>query len=69
LLLGAKLELLRFANVFKISDGEAASLFPNKEKWGYFKNAPPEWSGFKGFFKTIEEANQFLEKLTALTKK
>jgi len=41
--------LSRFANFFDISEDRVSSLFSSKEKWEYFKNAPPEWSGFKGF--------------------
>jgi hypothetical protein len=61
-----QLYLSRFANFFNISEDRVASLFTNKDKWEYYKNASPEWSGFKGFFRNLKEANFFIEELNRL---
>jgi hypothetical protein len=48
--------LKRLAENFKISEAEATSLLPkNKKQWKYYRNAPPEYSGFEGFFKEQSE--------------
>ena len=38
------------------------------EKWKYWKDAPPEYSGYKGFFKEINEIQCFLDGLPKIKK-
>jgi hypothetical protein len=38
----------------------------NKKEWKSYKNAPPEYSGYEGFFKNKEEVESFLSRLQEL---
>lgn len=54
----------RLAGYLNISEPEAISLLPeHREHWEYYKGATPEWSGFAGFFKDLEESHCFLAAL------
>ena len=62
--------LKRFARYFNITEHEAERILPpNKKEWKYYRNAPPEYSGYEGFFKDISEAKSFLDKLEELKMK
>lgn len=58
----------RFSAFLGIPEELATSIFPEKEKWEYFKNAPPEWSGHAGYFKSVEEAEAFLSRFSEWAK-
>lgn len=63
-----RIYLERFAKHFGISEEQAESILPeNKRAWKYYSSAPPELSGFEGFFKSIDEAEEFLSELRDLT--
>jgi len=62
--------LKRLAEYFNISEVEAENILPqNKKEWKFFKNAPPEYSGYEGYFKDKEEIETFLNKLQELKSK
>jgi len=62
--------LKRFAKYFNISETEAETILPQaKKEWKYTKNAPPEYTGYEGFFKNKEEVEKFLKKLQELKAK
>ena len=59
--------LKRFARYFAITESDAENMLPaNKKEWRYTRNAPPEYSGYEGFFKNKEEVESFLSKLREL---
>jgi hypothetical protein len=59
----------RFAEYFGIEKKEAIKLLPNKkEEWEYYRNAPASHVGYAGFFKNMEEIDQFLSKIAELKK-
>lgn len=33
----------------------------NKREWKYYETAPPDMSGYEGFFNSMQEINRFLE--------
>jgi Endonuclease NucS len=50
----------RFCECFSISLNQLNSLLPtNIDKWEYYKDAPPEWSGYEGFFVNQEAIEHF----------
>lgn len=54
----------RFAEHFKISEERVKLILPkDKRAWKYYESAPPEYSGYEGFFKDIDIAKSFLERL------
>ncbi|MBD2060051.1 DUF91 domain-containing protein [Oculatella sp. FACHB-28] len=59
----------RFCECFGISLDQLHSLIPqNIDKWEYYKDAPPEWSGYEGFFVNQEALERFFSfKDTQLT--
>jgi len=62
--------LKRFAKYFGITEPEAEKILPtNKKEWKFYKNAPPEYSGYEGFFKDKEEVKAFLSRLQELKSK
>ncbi len=62
--------LKRFAKYFDIPEAEAENILPqNKREWKFYKNAPPEYTGYEGFFKNKEEIEKFLNKLRELKTK
>ena len=49
--------LKRFARYFNMTEHDAEKILPlNKREWKYYRNAPPEYSGYEGFFKDRNEA-------------
>ena len=57
----------RFAKHFNITEEEAEKILPpDKRKWEFFKNAPPDFQGYEGFFKNKDEAKAFTNKLQEL---
>jgi len=60
----------RLSKHLKANDDHLKSILPqNKKPWKYYEAAPLDWSGYEGFFKNINEANNFLEALNAQIKK
>lgn len=54
----------RFSKHFKINEDQVKEILPkNKKPWKYYETAPPNLSGYEGFFKNINEVNNFLEAL------
>ncbi|MEM2095942.1 MAG: endonuclease NucS [Candidatus Caldarchaeum sp.] len=62
--------LKRFASYFNMEDeAEAEHILPSsKTKWKRIKTSP-EYSGYEGFFRNIEEVEKFLNKLRELKTK
>lgn len=59
-----RIYLIRSAKFFKMSDGAITQILPsNKKAWRYYSNAPPEYSGYEGFFKNLDEIHLFLKEL------
>ena len=55
----------RLAEYLGVSEQEAVSLLPErKEDWRYYRDAPPEWSGYAGFVEDSGAARRFLGALT-----
>jgi uncharacterized protein YeaO (DUF488 family) len=51
----------RLAEYLGISEQDAISLLPeHREEWEYYRGAPPEWSGFAGYFEDLDAAHRFL---------
>lgn len=51
----------RLSNYFGVEEQKVIALLPkNKEPWEYYRGAPPDLSGFAGYFKNSEEVNSFL---------
>jgi len=62
--------LKRFAKYFNIPETEAESILPqDKKEWKFYKNAPPEYTGYEGYFKSKEEIEKFMKKLQELKEK
>ncbi|MEM2044470.1 MAG: hypothetical protein QXN72_06715, partial [Candidatus Caldarchaeum sp.] len=58
--------LKRFASYFNMSEAEAEHILPpSKTNWKRIKTSP-EYSGYEGFFRNIEEVEKFLNKLREL---
>jgi hypothetical protein len=56
--------LSRFASNFKMTEGDVKSYLPkNKKPWKYYKNAPPEWCGYEGYFQNIDEVKRLIENI------
>lgn len=56
--------LERFSKHFKINEDQVKEILPkNKKPWKYYETAPPDWSGYEGFFKNIDDAKNFWELL------
>lgn len=59
--------LNRFSRYFNTDAETAKSILPDdKKEWKYYKNAPPEYSGYEGFFKNTKQAHDFLLNLSKL---
>lgn len=55
---------LRLAQYIGVDESVVLAWLPeNRSCWEYYSNAPPEWSGYEGFFISVEEANKFLRGL------
>lgn len=51
----------RLADLLKVSEeAVVGALPPETEPWQYYRNAPPEWSGYAGYFKTIEQVERLM---------
>ncbi len=51
----------RLAEYLGISEQEVTSLLPeHREPWQYTKGSTPDWSGFAGFFKNLEQGHRLL---------
>ena len=62
--------LKRFANYFNLTEADAEKILPaNKKEWKFYKTAPPEYSGYEGFFEDKEGVKSFLSKLQELKSK
>lgn len=54
----------RFSEYFDIDMEKAIAMLPeNKEEWKFYKGAPSEWSGYAGFFGSMEDVERFLTRL------
>ena len=61
--LGLKLRVYtaRFSECFGISIEQVVALLPeNRYDWKNFPEAPPEWSGHEGYFKSLDEIEKFI---------
>jgi hypothetical protein len=55
----------RLAEYIGVKENQILSWLPKSHiDWKNYANAPPEWSGYEGFFVNVEEANKFLQGLT-----
>jgi hypothetical protein len=60
---------IRLADYMGVDESIVLSWLPNNRSyWRNYSNAPPEWSGYEGFFTNVEEANKFLEGLAVVQK-
>lgn len=60
----------RFADYFGLDEEISICILPkNKKEWKYYKDAPPEWSGYEGYFGDIEEIETFLNGFQRVAKK
>jgi len=68
--LGFQVYITRLSEYFGINEEQAIALLPkHKGEWKYYRGAPPEWSGFAGFFKNLEEVEYLLTGLNEVRKK
>jgi len=59
----------RMAQHFHITEDKAISVLPsNKEKWAYYKGAPPDLTGYTGFFESSDEVSVFIKNLSDIRK-
>ncbi len=62
--------ITRLSKYFGIDEEKAIALLPtHKELWEYYKGATPEWSGYAGFFKNLEEVGRFFTGLNEVRKR
>lgn len=62
--------ITRLSEYFGIDEEQAIALLPtHREVWEYYKGATPEWSGYAGFFKILEEVERFLTGLSEVRKR
>lgn len=55
----------RLGRFLNTSEEEIESILPmKKSEWKFYQNAPPEYSGYEGFFENIEEAEKFIDELS-----
>ncbi|MGC8715175.1 MAG: hypothetical protein ACP5RH_22560, partial [Leptodesmis sp.] len=60
---------IRLADYMGVDESIVLSCLPNnRNHWKNYSNAPPEWSGYEGFFTSVEEANKFLRGLAEVQK-
>lgn len=58
----------RLCQLFDLDENAALSLLPERrEEWTYYGGAGPDYSGFAGYFQTVEEIERFLTGLKAAT--
>ena len=61
--------IYRLADFLGIEKEQAISLLPKKrEPWKYYESAPEEYSGFVGYFKTLEEVKSFVQAIEEIKK-
>jgi hypothetical protein len=61
--------LQRFSTYFKIEKTKVVSILPKQHKeWKFEKDATPEYSGYEGFFQTMDEAQHFLNEISKIQK-
>jgi len=61
--------LERISKFLDTDEETVKSLLPeNKKEWSYGKGAPPEYSGYEGFFKQPEDVERFLTEIKKLKK-
>ena len=52
----------RFAKHFELGEEHVKEILPrNKAPWKYYETASPDLSGYEGFFKNMDEVNNFLD--------
>ena len=62
--------ITRLVEYLHIDEKTATEILPeSRESWVYSKDAPPEWSGYAGFFRDVEETTRFLERIKKLKNK
>ena len=64
-----RMYLQRFSTYFKIEKTKVVSILPKQHKeWKFEKDATPEYSGYEGFFQTMDEAQHFLNEISKIQK-
>lgn len=54
----------RFSKHFKMNEDQVTAILPrNKKPWKFYETAPPDLTGYEGFFKDFGEANILLQEL------
>jgi len=54
----------RLSDFFSIDKEKIIPMLPkNKKEWVYGKETEPEWSGYEGFFKNLDEITKLLDGL------
>lgn len=54
----------RMAQYLGVDEGTIRSWLPeNKKEWKFYDTAPPDMSGYEGFFRNMDEINYFIEKV------
>src|SRR5262249_16734606 len=57
---------IRLASLMGISEEQVARLLPlTRESWVYYAGAPPDYSGYAGFFRTVEDVDRFTDGVRA----
>jgi len=60
----------RLSDFFSIDKEKIITMLPkNKKEWAYEKSAEPEWSGYEGFFKNLDEVTAILNGFGKVKKK
>jgi hypothetical protein len=59
--------LSRLACFLNASEAEVTALLPaNKHDWSYGATTDPDWTGFEGYFSSLDEARAFVAGITGL---
>jgi len=59
---------LRFEQAIGLSHEELLAVLPEeRQEWQYYRDAPPDFSGYVGFFRTTKEVERFLSALGVLS--
>lgn len=57
--------LTRLADYLGATKEDATHILPaDRSAWAYYRGAPPDWSGYTGFFHADEEIGRFVQGLT-----
>ncbi len=52
----------RLSDFWGVAEKKLIEALPSGSKpWAFFKDAPPEWSGYQGFFKTFQDAERLID--------